>query len=196
MFVVGLTGGIGSGKTTISDTFARLGVNIVDADLIAKEIVATGSPALSSIRDHFGTEILDKSGNLNRAKLRKIIFDEPSQRKILENITHPLIRTEILRQLQQSNSDYTILSAPLLLENGLDSYVDRVAVVDLAEEAQVQRSMRRDGASEENIRAIIASQISREERLKRADDIINNSGTIEDAKQQVAQLHRLYLESV
>ncbi len=194
MFVVGLTGGIGSGKTTVSDQFARLGIGIVDADIIAKDIVSPGKPALKKIVVHFGADILGTQGSLNRQKLRELVFTNSEARAALEHITHPEIRREIFEQIAVSTSPYTILSAPLLLETGLNNAVDKVLVVDLSENAQVQRSTSRDKVSEATIRNIIAAQIAREQRLKLADDIIDNSGSIENTKQQVKKLHGKYLD--
>ena len=192
--IIGLTGGIGCGKSTSSDEFARLGINIVDADIIAREVVAPNSPGLLAIVTRFGHDVIAADGSLDRAKLRKIIFAEPAQTQWLNALLHPLIRDEMERQLQASQSPYTILSVPLLLENNLDELCDRVLVVDVNEATQLARVSRRDHSDIATINAIIAAQIDRSNRLAKADDIIDNSGNIPESLAQVRKLHDFYTE--
>lgn len=193
MFIVGLTGGIGSGKTTVSDHFQALGIAVVDADRVAREIVEPGSDCLQKIHKKFGDAILLQDGSLNRSVLRTTIFENASDRVWLEQLTHPLIRDIILKRLKQARSPYAVLSAPLLLES--EAYtVDRVLVVDLPETLQLKRAVTRDSASRAHIEKIIASQLSREARLKQADDIVDNSQSLEHTLAQVDQLHQYYLQ--
>ena len=192
--IIGLTGGIGSGKTTVSDQLQALGATIVDADIIAREIVAPGSIALNAITQRYGIDILLADGQLNRAKLRGIIFQSETDKEWLNQLTHPLIRKGIEEAISAPCQTYVVLVAPLLLENGLDKLVDRVVVVDATEEQQVQRTSNRDKRDDDEVKAIIASQISRTERLSKADDIIDNSskdlGAVQNA---VKRLHKKYL---
>ena len=191
--IVGLTGGIGSGKTAATDLFAELGIDIVDADIVARQVVTPGAPALELIKAEFGDEYIDAEGQLNRAKLRALVFSDESAKQKLNAIMQPAIRTELLDQLNQAKSPYVILSAPLLLENGLESYCQRVLVVDVPEALQVQRATNRDSVNEEQIKSIISSQIDRPTRLTKADDVIDNSGSLSELKIQVNQLHKKYL---
>ncbi|MDG1122819.1 MAG: dephospho-CoA kinase [Glaciecola sp.] len=192
--IIGLTGGIGCGKSTISDEFARLGITIVDADIIAREVVAPNSQGLKAIIERFGPEILTTEGSVNRAKLRKLIFADSTLTEWLNALLHPLIRTEIERQLASSQTQYTILSVPLLLENNLDVLCDRVLVVDINEATQIARVSSRDNSDIDTINAIIAAQIDRPSRLAKAHDIIDNSGNIADSLAQVRKLHVFYTE--
>lgn len=192
--VIGLTGGIGSGKTTITDHFQALGVEIIDADVIAREVVAINSPALKSIATYFGSEYIQADGQLNRSRLRQKIFANEVDRTWLNNLLHPLIRHNIITQTNEAKSLYCILVAPLLFENKLNELVDRILVVDVNEETQIARTVQRDSCSKEEVQAIIASQISRAERLKAADDIcINENITVTDIKQLVQSLDKKYL---
>ena len=193
-FVVGLTGGIGCGKTTVTTLFAKLGVQHIDADVVAREVVMPGTPCLQAMTQYFGAEILLPGGELNRAKLRQRIFTDAASKAWLEQLLHPAIRQQILSQLQELTSPYALLVAPLLLENNLNQYVQRVLVIDLPESMQLQRAMARDNADEQQIRAIMAAQLSRSERLKQADDIIINDSTPADLAPQVAALHQQYLQ--
>lgn len=193
MFVLGITGGIGSGKTAVTDEFEKLGINIVDADVAARTVVAVGSKGLKEIHQHFGDEILQSDGTLDRAKLRNIIFKDTQEKKWLEALTHPLIREEIINGLKNSTSPYTILVSPLLIESGQHQLVDRILVVDVPVELQIERASKRDNNSIPQIKAIIASQIDRDKRLSYADDIITNDQSIEHLQQQVTQLHQQYL---
>lgn len=193
MFVLGITGGIGSGKTAVTREFEKLGINVIDADIAARTVVAIGSKGLKQIQQHFGDEILLSDGNLNRAKLREIIFQNTNEKKWLEQLTHPLIREEIIQGLQSSSSPYTILVSPLLIESGQFKLVDRVLVVDVPVELQLQRTCERDNNPQAQVEAIIASQLDRDKRLSYADDIITNNQTLEHLAQQVAQLNQQYL---
>ena len=194
MFVVGLTGGIGSGKSVVGKCFGALGINVVDADQASRKVVEPGSPALAAIARHFGEDILLEDGNMNRAAMRETIFKDPKEKDWLEKLLHPLINQWTRQQLELSTSPYAILESPLLLEMGQSTMVDRVLVVDVPEEIQIQRATARDSNSEEQIKSIIAAQISRDKRLARADDIIDNSGPQPELPHQVATLHQKYLE--
>ena len=191
--IIGLTGGIGSGKTAVSDTFKSLGIDIVDADVSSRRVVEKGQPALDDIQAHFGDGILDSENNLDRAKLREIIFKNPQERVWLEKLLHPKIAEHIKDQLESSNSPYCILVSPLLLETEQKSYCSFVLVVDVPEESQVARTAKRDGVSEEQVKNIISAQIDREKRLEQADEIIINDGSMEELKEKVVVLHTKYL---
>lgn len=191
-FLVGLTGGIGSGKTLVSDTFAQLGVDIVDADIIARDVVAPGSEGLGALVEHFGSDIVTASGELNRAALRELVFSNEEEKAWLNTCLHPRIRQAMQQAAANVNSSYGILAVPLLIENDLTGMVDRVAVVDCPEDMQLARAMQRDGSSETIIRSIIASQATREQRLAVADDVIDNSLTPEHTCEQVRALHATY----
>ncbi|HEX5792014.1 MAG TPA: dephospho-CoA kinase [Rheinheimera sp.] len=193
-FVVGLTGGIGCGKSTVTALFAQLGVQHVDADIVAREVVMPGTPCLQAITQYFGDEILLSGGELNRVKLRQHIFTDAASKTWLEQLLHPAIRQQILARLQALTSPYALLVAPLLLENKLNRYVQRVLVIDLPESLQLSRAMARDQADEQQIKAIMAAQLTRTERLKLADDIITNDSSISDLPPQVAALHQQYLQ--
>ena len=191
--IIGLTGGIGSGKTAVSDTFKSLGIDIVDADVSSRLVVEKGQPALDEIQAHFGDGILDSENNLDRAKLREIIFKNPQERVWLEKLLHPKIAKHIKDQLENSDSPYCILVSPLLLETEQKSYCSFVLVVDVPEESQIARTAKRDGVSEEQVKNIISAQIDREKRLKQADEIIINDGSMEELKEKVVVLHTKYL---
>jgi len=190
--IVGITGGIGCGKTTVTDQFIGLGVEVVDADIAAREVVAINSIGLDTIVDRFGERILLDTGALNRAELREIIFNDASQKRWLEDLLHPLIRKRITQQLNQdaSNHSYTLLSSPLLLETDQHKMTDFVIVIDLDTQLQINRAMRRDSSSREQIKKIINSQLSREQRNAKADMMINNDGSIDDLHQAVALTHQ------
>lgn len=192
-FVVGVTGGIGSGKSMVTDRFQELGIEIVDADLASRAVVEPGKPALAEIADHFGAEILQADGGLDRALLRTKIFADAGEREWLEALLHPLINQQIEVWLAEAKSPYAVLVSPLLLEIGQDRYVHRILVVDVPVELQVQRTMARDDNSEEQVRAIIDSQTSREDRLARADDVILNDGDVASLHAAVDALHETYL---
>lgn len=191
---MGVSGGIGSGKTTVTDLFARLGVNIIDADVIAREVVAPGTDALKSIVKKFGAQILDQRGCLNRSALRQKIFTHPELKTWLNNLLHPLIREQMQQQTQAALSAYCIHSVPLLIENKLVKSLDRVLIVDVSEATQLQRTVLRDNTNVEQISAIMRSQASREQRLAVADDVIQNEGKPEELVEKVAKLHQLYLK--
>ena len=193
-YIVGLTGGIGSGKSTVAHLFAKLGADIIDADQVARDVVATGSPALQQIAGHFGPDILNPDQSLNRPALRQIIFEDPAEKRWLEQLLHPLIRQQIRERAQNASGPYAIIMAPLLLENGGYDFVDRILVVDLPEALQVARASRRDISDSKNIEAIMATQLGRQERLARADDVIDNSGPEKELMTQVQTLHDFYRE--
>jgi dephospho-CoA kinase len=194
MLVIGLTGGIGSGKTMATDHFARLGITIVDADLASRIIVEPGKPALQEIANHFGKDVLQADGSLNRARLREIVFADPVARKALERITHPRIGEEIARQLAASTSPYTILVSPLLFESSQHRFARRTVLIDVPEALQRTRAASRDGVSTEQIDAIMAVQMSREKRRELADDVIVNDGQPEHLYAAIEALHAQYLE--
>ncbi|KPQ24959.1 MAG: dephospho-CoA kinase [Halomonas sp. HL-48] len=193
--IVGLTGGIGSGKSTVARAFGERGIGWVDADDVAREVVAPGEPALAKIRDRFGALVITDDGSLDRAALRQIVFEAPEERQWLEQLTHPIIRERLvttLQRLQSGSSHYALLVSPLLFESGQAALVERTIVVDVPTDMQLSRTLQRDGVSEANVRAILKAQMSREARLAKADDIIDNSRDIAHMKQQVARLDRAY----
>lgn len=192
--VVGLTGGIGSGKTTVANLFANHGITLVDADVIARDVVAIGSPGLAAITEHFGPEVLQNDGSLNRAWLRQQIFADAVAKAWLNALLHPLIRQEIIQQLSQAQSPYVLLVAPLLIENGLTALSDQVLVVDVQPETQIRRTSVRDGVPAGQVEAILAAQCSREQRLAVATQLINNDMDHIDLAEQVAVLHEFYLQ--
>ena len=187
--IIGLTGGIGSGKTAVSETFEKLGITVVDADLASRVVVEKGKPCLEEIAKHFGDDILNENDELNRAKLREIIFNSDSEKLWLESLLHPAIAEQIKDELNASKSPYTILVSPLLLETNQRDFCDKVLVVDVPIELQMERTIKRDGVSEDQVKSIIKSQINRDERLQLADEIIINEGSIEDLEMIVRELH-------
>ena len=195
--LIGLTGGIGSGKTAVSNLFAQLGAGIVDTDLIAHQITAPGGKAIPLIRDHFGSEFIDNGGALDRAKMRSLVFQNPEAKKALEAITHPLIRQETLRQagqLTDAGVPYLLLVVPLLIESGawIDQ-IDYLVVVDCPEESQIQRVMHRSNLSRTEVEAILKAQASRQERLALANAVIDNQGKLSELKTAVQELHQKIL---
>lgn len=192
-YVVGISGGIGSGKTTVTDLFAKFGVEVIDADVIAREVVEPGKPALKAIVAKFGESVLDQSGYLDRAKLRSIVFADVDTKNWLNQLLHPAIRKQMLLQTQQAKSTYCLLSVPLLVENKLYEQVNRVVIVDLDEQTQLQRTLLRDKTNEQQIRAIMNAQATRQQRLAVADDVIDNNGKAESLSKQVDALHKKYL---
>ncbi len=196
--IIGLTGGIGSGKTLASDWFARQGIDVIDADVISHAITAKGSPLLAVLADTFGADIL-VNGELNRSALRQHVFASPSELAKLNAIMHPAIRSRIKNELDHAKSPYAILSAPLLLESiqgedkGLTAFCDRILVVDVPPDLQLQRASRRDGQTPQDIQAIIDKQIPRQQRLSLADDVADNSGSPDTLYQQLTVLHQKYL---
>lgn len=193
VFVVGITGGIGSGKSAVTARFEALGITVVDADLAARVVVEPGRPALQAIAEHFGREILLADGSLDRAALRRRVFADESERRWLEALTHPLIGQEILEQLQQADSAYAILSSPLLLETSQRDLVDYVVVVDVPEAVQLERTMARDDNDEAQVRRIMAAQMPRQQRLQRADIVIDNSRSLAALDEVVEELHKEFL---
>lgn len=193
-YTVGLTGGIGSGKSTVAELFAKLGVHVIDTDDIAHELTRPGSEAIALIRAAFGAEVISPDGSLDRASMRGLVFRDVQARKRLEAILHPLIRAESDRRVRGTASPYAILVIPLLVEGRVDrSRIARVLVVDCPESGQLERAMRRSGLPEAEVRAIVASQATRKQRLAAADDVIDNSGAPEALKGQVSRLHEKYL---
>jgi len=193
MWVLGLTGGIGSGKTAASDFFASKGITVVDADIVAREVVEPGQPAWQAIKDRFGDQALLADNSLNRAWLREKVFAEPEERKWLESQTHPRIRDNIILQLQQATSAYAILVSPLLFESGQALLTQHTLLIDVAEDIQIARATSRDQNNADQIRRIIAAQMSRAERRSRADDIADNSLGMAELHQQLELLHSSYL---
>ena len=194
MYVVAITGGIGSGKTTVANQFAELGIDVVDADVIAREVVEPDTPALAAIADHFGPDVITPDGQLDRRRLRERVFSDPSAKAWLNALLHPLIRSEMQRQCAAARSPYCLLVVPLLVENKLTGLATRVLVVDVDEATQIERTCRRDGVTSEQAKAIIATQASRSERLAAADDVIENANDSEMAiKARILTLHETYL---
>ena len=188
-FVVGLTGGIGSGKSAATDIFASLGIDIVDADEVARDVVAVGSQGLLQIAEHFGEHILLEDGSLDRAALREKVFANPDEKTWLNGLLHPLIRSRMQQLIMESTSPYCILSVPLLVENKLTEMCNYVVVVDCPEALQLERALKRDGSSEATIKSIMASQASRKERLNAADHVLDNSTSLNALSSQVSALH-------
>ena len=193
MLLIGLTGGIGSGKTAVSDRFAALGVPIIDTDQLSRELVAPGEPALGEIRADFGPEILTDTGELDRPALRRRVFADPAARRRLEAILHPRIREAMLARVRSLNAPYVILVIPLLLETGQQDLVDRILVVDTSPEAQRARVRQRDGLEDDQIDQMLAAQIDRNTRLAAADDLIRNDADLHTLDHAVARLHAKYL---
>ncbi len=193
-YTVGLTGGIGSGKSVVAGLFSKRGVAVIDTDEIAHELTRPGGEAIEAIRAAFGAGLIGADGALDRDGMRRLAFSDPAARKKLEGILHPLIRKESVRRCERAKSPYAILVVPLLVEGGVDrSRYARVLVVDCTEVQQVERAMRRSGLSEKEVRAILAAQATREQRIARADDVIDNSGTPEALERQVSHLNEKYL---
>ena len=193
MLRVGITGGIGSGKTALTDWLATQGIVIVDADLAARVVVQPGQPALADIIEIFGAEILLPDGQLDRAALRQLVFSDEKQRKALEAITHPRIRDELVRQMSEANSPYVVLSSPLLLESGQSEMVDVSVVVDVPETLQIERTMTRDQNNRQLVEQIMAAQLGRETRIARSDIVIDNSTSLDALYERAAVLHETLL---
>ncbi len=192
MLVAGLTGGIGCGKSTASECFIALGIPVIDADLVARQVVEPGSEALAKIAARFGEHLIKSDGTLDRAALRRIVFDKERERNWLEALLHPLIREQIMDTLEQLDADghpYAILSSPLLLETDQHLLISQVIVVDVPESTQIERTIQRDGVDENQVRQILAAQMNREERLEQADFVLDNNGSPEQLKEAVAALH-------
>ncbi len=197
MLVAGLTGGIGSGKSAASDCFISLGVPVIDADRVARLVVEPGSEALDKIAAHFGDHVIQANGNLDRAALRRIVFDKERERNWLEALLHPLIRDHILdtlEQLDEQGHAYAILASPLLLETDQHLLINKVIVVDAPEALQISRTMARDNIEETQVRQILAAQMQREERLKHADFVLDNSGNEDQLRESVNALHPQLLQ--
>ena len=193
-FVVGITGGIGSGKTAVSNRFRELGIAVVDADVAARVVVEPGRPALDEITSRFGAGLLNDDGTLDRAALRARIFEDPDERRWLERVLHPRINGLIAEELAAATSSYAVLVNPLM--RARDPRADRILVVDVPEDVQIARTMARDDVDEEQARAIIASQLDRESRRGLADDIVSNDGSLADLHAAVDRLHRCYLARI
>ncbi|NND35675.1 MAG: dephospho-CoA kinase [Gammaproteobacteria bacterium] len=193
MLRVGLTGGIASGKSLVASMFAKLGVPVIDTDQVARDVVAPGQPALQEIRAQFGPDVILPSGELDRRRLRRLIFEEDSRREALEAILHPSIRRETLARAGRAGGPYQILVVPLLVETGFGALMDRVLVVDCPTDVQRTRLSSRDAESLEQMDRMLAAQATREERLAVADDVIDNSGDVDDTRAQVEALHAMYL---
>ena len=191
---IGLTGGIASGKTTVSDCFKKLGTQVIDADVISHEITKPSGSAFEEILSEFGSEILDEKGLINRKKMRAIIFNDPSQKKILEEIIHPKVRDEMFQRINKSDDHYLIVSVPLLVETGMHQIMDRNLLVDCSEDTQIERLMHRDKITLNEARAILKNQASRSDRKKIADDLIvnENNVTLIELENEVLELHKYY----
>ena len=193
MFVVGLTGGIGSGKTAVSDRFAAQGIDVVDADVVSRQVVEPGTQALRQIQRHFGDDILQADGRLDRASLRTLVFSNAEEKAWLEKLLHPLIGVEIFRQLEAARSPYVLFVSPLLVEAGQISLCDRVIVVDAPEAVRLDRTTQRDNNTVAQVKNIMTTQLSRQQRLESATDVIDNSGSLEQLDHRVDELHRALL---
>lgn len=195
--VIGLTGGIGSGKTTVADIFATYGIDIIDADIVAREVVAPETPALKQIEQHFGSDFILTDGNLDRTKLRHKVFANEDDKQWLNTLLHPLIRDAMAKQCLLAKSPYCFLVAPLLIENGIHNTVEKVLVIDVRPKTQISRTVSRDNNTVEQVQKILNSQVSREERLAHADYVIKNDDcSFEELKEQVELLHREFLKLI
>ena len=190
---IGLTGGIASGKSTVARRFTELGVPVIDADAAARAVVAPGTPGLAAVSERFGPGVLADNGELDRRALRDLIFKDPALRQDLEAILHPLIRADMEQSAELAVGPYVVMDIPLLVEGGSRDRVDRILVVDVDEAVQLQRVVARDGCTEQQARAILASQATRTARLAAADDVLPNTGTVTDLRQAVDRLHERYL---
>jgi dephospho-CoA kinase len=193
MLILGVTGGIGSGKTVVTDIFSKLDIDIIDADLASRKAVFKGSSSLIKIQEKFGKDILLKDGNLNRAKLREIIFKDSKQKDWLEKLLHPQILQIIKNELEESKSLYKILVSPLLFETGQYQICDRTLLVDVSEDKQIQRTSKRDKVPSGQVKSIIKSQLSRLEKIELADDVVSNEGSLADLEEKIKALHSSYL---
>ncbi|WP_045405506.1 dephospho-CoA kinase [Vibrio jasicida] len=193
-FVIGLTGGIASGKTTVANLFKQqFKIDVVDADIVAREVVEPGSTGLNAIIEHFGIDIVREDQSLDRVKLREQIFSNPEEKAWLNALLHPMIREKMIEDLEQVESEYALLVVPLLIENKLDSLCDRVLVVDVEPETQIARTVKRDNVSEDQARAILASQATQAQRLAIANDVVRNNPNDPDLLLQITDLHEKYL---
>ena len=194
MFVVGLTGGIGSGKTVASDRFEELGIKVVDADISSRVVVEIGKPALSSIEAKFGSDVILDDGSLNRAKLREIIFKDDEAKSWLESLLHPLIGQHILDEITSATSKYVILVSPLLFETTQFQMCNRTLLIDVPKDIQILRTAKRDKVPESQVEKIIASQMDRDQKISKADDVIVNDGEIGDLISKIDKIHQRYIE--
>lgn len=191
---IGLTGGIASGKTTVSDCFKNIGIQIIDADEISHEITEPNGSAFNEVIESFGTNIIDKKGYIDRKKMRSIIFDDPAKKKVLEAIIHPKVSEAIFKSVTNSNECYLIISVPLLVETGMNRFMDRTLLVDCSEETQIERLMNRDQISSDQAKIILSNQATRKERQNVADDLIVNEKnvTLNELRTEVLKLHEYY----
>lgn len=190
---IGLTGGIASGKTTVANLFAELGVPVIDTDVIARQVVEPGEPALAEVKEAFGAEVIDSRGRLDRGRMRERVFSSASARKRLEAILHPFIRARMLEESAAANGAYQIIVVPLLVESGLEGLFDRVLVVDVPRDTQLSRLLSRDRETRSQAERILKSQASRERRLAKAHDVIENTAGLDDLREDVRRLHERYL---
>jgi len=190
---IGLTGGIASGKSMIADMFVARDVPVIDTDVVSRQVVRPGEPALREIEREFGSDVLTANGELDRRRMRDLVFDDDGKRSALEAILHPRIRDEAIRQSRSASGAYQVIVVPLLVESPMRRWMDRILVVDCSEETQLKRLLERDNGTEEQARRMIAAQASRQDRLAIADDVIDNDGTKAEAERQVENLHRCYL---
>ena len=194
MLKIGLTGGIGSGKSTVAEIFSNLGITIIDADIIAHQLTQSGSDIFKEIKKLFGEKFITNNGELDRKKIAQAVFSKPQTKIALEKILHPKVKQQILQEIEQSHSShYIVLVIPLLFESNFTDLVDRTLVIDSNDDIRIKRIQQRDTRSEKQIKDIMANQIDREHRLQRADDILNNSGSLEDLKSAVSHLHKQYM---
>jgi len=192
MLKVGLTGGIGCGKSTVCRLFRQRGITVIDTDVLAREVLSPGTASLSALVAHFGQDILQPDGTLDRARMRELAFQNNDNRRQLEAITHPAIRSLLQERIACTHSPYVIIAIPLLLEKQWHNLVDRILVIDCSEAQQIERAMARDGSSEQLITAIIRAQLPRSDRLEQANDIIHNDADLDALRPQVEKLHRYY----
>lgn len=189
---IGLTGGIASGKSTVADMFVELGATLVDADVVARDVVRPGSEALAAISARFGADLIEADGGLDRRRLRSAVFADPSKRRELEKLLHPMIREQLLLRTEQATGPYVVIAVPLLIEAGFAALVDRIVVVDCPQELQLERLVMRDRISHSEARSMLAAQLDRETRLGKADDVVDNGGDIESTRNQVEALDKKY----
>ncbi len=189
--IVGLTGGIGCGKSTVARFFSELGITVVDADQVARDVVLPGTDTLRAIEEHFGSQVIKEDQSLNRPQLRQLIFNNPDDKIWLENLLHPIIRKQMLAELNESKSIYSILEAPLLFENHLEAYCVKTVLVDIPVELQIRRATQRDNADANAIQAIMDAQLPRSAKLEKADYVIDNSGDHDNTKMQVMRLDQI-----
>jgi len=191
---IGLTGGIASGKSTVADIFTEYGIPVIDTDTVARQVVTPGQPGLDAVIERFGTNLLTSDGQLDRQALRSLVFDDPGKRHDLEAILHPLIRARTVEWAKQAGGPYQVIVVPLLIETGFGELVDRVLVVDCSDSQQRSRLLARDNETPARIDRILAAQATRQERLAKADEVIDNAGSLEQLRARVAELHTQYLE--